>query len=36
LAGRGSAILLERQTQRGYDSTGRFAAVFAESYGRER
>ena len=33
LVDRGSAILLERESQPGYHSTGRSAAVFAESYG---
>ena len=33
LVGRGSVILLERESQPGYHSTGRSAAVFAESYG---
>ena len=33
LAGRSSVILLERESQPGYHSTGRSAAVFAESYG---
>ncbi len=33
LAGRDSVILLERESQPGYHSTGRSAAVFAESYG---
>jgi len=33
LADRGSVILLERESQPGYHSTGRSAAVFAESYG---
>ena len=33
LVDRGSVILLERESQPGYHSTGRSAAVFAESYG---
>jgi D-arginine dehydrogenase len=33
LAGRSSVILLERESQPGYHSTGRSAAVYAESYG---
>lgn len=33
LAGRRSVILLERETQPGYHSTGRSAAMFMESYG---
>jgi D-arginine dehydrogenase len=33
LVERGSVILLERESQPGYHSTGRSAAVFAESYG---
>ncbi len=33
LAGRGSVLLLERESQPGYHSTGRSAALFAESYG---
>ncbi len=33
LAGRGSVVLLERESQPGYHSTGRSAALFAESYG---
>ena len=33
LAGGSSVILLERESQPGYHSTGRSAAVFAESYG---
>jgi len=33
LVDRDSAILLERESQHGYRSTGRSAAVFAKSYG---
>lgn len=33
LAGHGRVILLEREAQAGYHSTGRSAAVYAESYG---
>ena len=33
LAGSSSVILLERESQPGYHSTGRSAAVYAESYG---
>jgi D-arginine dehydrogenase len=33
LATRGSVVLLERESQPGYHSTGRSAALFAESYG---
>ena len=33
LAPRGSVVLLERESQPGYHSTGRSAALFAESYG---
>ena len=33
LASRGSVILLERESQPGYHSTGRSAALFMESYG---
>ena len=33
LAGRGSVIVLERESQPGYHSTGRSAALFLESYG---
>jgi D-arginine dehydrogenase len=33
LTGSGKVILLERESQPGYHSTGRSAAVFAESYG---
>ncbi len=33
LAGRGRVILLERENQPGYHSTGRSAAMFIESYG---
>ena len=33
LAGRGSVVLLERESQPGYHSTGRSAALFMESYG---
>jgi D-arginine dehydrogenase len=33
LAQRGRVLLLERETQPGYHSTGRSAALFAESYG---
>src|SRR6516162_1144649 len=33
LISRGSVILLEREAQPAYHSTGRSAAVFAESYG---
>jgi D-arginine dehydrogenase len=33
LAGRGSVVLLEREAQPGYHSTGRSAALFMESYG---
>lgn len=33
LAGRGRAILLERETQPGYHTTGRSAAQFSETYG---
>jgi D-arginine dehydrogenase len=33
LAGRRSVVLLERETQPGYHSTGRSAAMFMESYG---
>src|SRR5262249_46024689 len=33
LAGHSSVVLLERESQPGYHSTGRSAAVYAESYG---
>ncbi len=33
LAGRGRVVLLERESQPGYHSTGRSAALFMESYG---
>ena len=33
LAGRGRVVLLERESQPGYHSTGRSAALFIESYG---
>lgn len=33
LAGKGSVLLLERESQPGYHSTGRSAAMFMESYG---
>ena len=33
LAERGSVVVLERETQPGYHTTGRSAALFAESYG---
>ena len=33
LAGRGSVVLLERESQPGYHTTGRSAALFLESYG---
>ncbi|MES2945181.1 MAG: FAD-dependent oxidoreductase [Pseudomonadota bacterium] len=33
LAGQGSVLLLERESQPGYHSTGRSAAMFMESYG---
>ena len=36
LAEFGTVLLLERESQFGYHSTGRSAAVFAESYGRRR
>ena len=33
LASRGTVVLLERESQPGYHSTGRSAALFIESYG---
>src|SRR5215217_7703320 len=33
LSSRGSVVLLERESQPGYHSTGRSAALFIESYG---
>ena len=35
LSARGTAILLERESQPGYHTTGRSAAMFIETYGNE-